>query len=234
MLLAANDCNGMSSKCKQSSQRSLQMYEMQDGRARLVEGVFENVSATQLGPYRVLVTDWDMDGDEDILIAAADGRLHYHEMVEGSWYAEEAVHPFSHINVNKSKEPILLLDWDVFASQRYADVGVISQPVTVDWDNDGDMDLVLGPSGRFFEQRDPGVLVEWPSETSPFSNLSAADRMWRWALPEPQDEADRVWRFIDCDNDAQLCLVWFSGPFVRKDSRCSFVTVPSKCVILIY
>ena len=72
--------------------------------------------------------------------------------------------------------------------------GVSSQPILLDWDGDGLMDLVIAPEGRFF-QRDRNGLIELPPGESPFRTLPV------------EAASDLQWRFVDCDADGDLDLI---------------------------
>ncbi|CAK8988909.1 Extracellular matrix organizing protein FRAS1 (Fraser syndrome 1 protein) [Durusdinium trenchii] len=127
------------------------------------------------------IADWDTDGDLDLIISSTDGKLHYHEMVLGGWQKEDPDHPFKSIVLGQEE-----------GGQKK-----LVQPLVLDWDNDGDMDLFLGPpDGRYFEQLADGTLHAWPLEQSPV----------RKVLSLPRFE-DRVWRFVDCDADGDFDLI---------------------------
>ena len=90
------------------------------------------------------------------------------------------------------------------------------QPSLVDWDGDGDMDLILGPpDGRYFDQLQDGTLHEWPLDQSPVRSL----------LAEPSDFDERtVWRFLDCDGDGDLDMIrlgyWRDGHWQQLLQAC--------------
>lgn len=72
----------------------------------------------------------------------------------------------------------------------------------MDWDNDGDVDLILGPpDGRYFEHLADGSLFEWPLEQSPVKRVID--------LPERPypTYSDSMWRFVDCDEDGDFDLI---------------------------
>ncbi|CAK9015225.1 unnamed protein product [Durusdinium trenchii] len=195
------------------------LYENRPEAASEVVRAFENVTATFLvdypntsywrtSDYRTAVADFDGDGELDLIILSeADGKLHYHRKISGNLQAEEPRHLFSNITTEKKQKSVGFY---------------LVQPIPVDWDKDGDMDLILGfPDGRLFQQVN-GTLQEWPLEQSPVRNLLAeldefSRGKWWW------DEYDiirvtkaSVWRFVDCDGDGDMDMIrlkpWYEKP----------------------
>ena len=161
----------------------LYQYDIHRQKVCKIFGAFEHVNTSDhMSGYRLAIVDWDGDGDLDLILASNNGKLHYHEMVSGRLQREEPKHDFSNISVG----------------------GQYVQPLAVDWDNDGDMDLVLGPPDyRFFERMDNGSLKEWPLEQSPFTEAkSVSENLHRISY-----QNDYVWRFIDCDADGDFDLI---------------------------
>ena len=160
-----------------------QLYLL-DGKKHLeVLGVFANITCNQA--CSIAMSDWDRDGDADVIITSNSGHVHYHEMIDGRLQEEQIQHPFSGLHL--IVQGVSGGRW----SGRW-----IPQPLAVDWDNDGDVDLVLGPPDfRYFERLYDGSLSEWSREESPFFIALAGDM-------------DVVaWRFFDCDSDGDLDLV---------------------------
>ena len=189
------------------------LFENRRERMNEVISAFENVTATSLEPhtgpnnfpngYRLAVADFDGDGEVDVLIASeADGKLHYHRQVSGRLQAEEQQNPFRNITVP--------LWWDTFSQQNYYH---LVEPIFLDWDNDGDMDLLLGaPDGRIFEQTADGRLEEWPLEQSPVRSFLDELRELKWGLADQTNRfrmMESTWKFVDCDVDGDLDLLRF-------------------------
>jgi hypothetical protein len=82
--------------------------------------------------------DLDGDGDQDMLVGDADGRLHYFD------------------NVAQTGQPAdFILDQGNFAG---IDVGGFAYPVLVDWDRDGLLDIISGEwSGKIKYYRNTGT-----------------------------------------------------------------------------
>ncbi len=76
--------------------------------------------------------DWDGDGDLDLLWSTEAGSLGYFENIAGP----------------KAK-PKLLQNRFVLCHRPMIDGGALSIPWPVDWDDDGDLDLVLGSSNEY-------------------------------------------------------------------------------------
>ncbi|CAE7667597.1 scube2 [Symbiodinium sp. CCMP2456] len=191
-------------------QRLPQLYDGRRERPHEGTSAFENVTATSLEPatgpynfpngYRLAAEDFDGDGEVDLLIASeADGRLHYHRKVSGRLQAEEYRHPFNNITVKSYMN-------EYHEGETYYH---LVQPIFLDWDNDGDVDLLLGaPDGRFFEQLADGSVMEWPLEQSPMrkvlaelEELDTASQSTRFHM------MNSAWRFLDCDGDGDLDMV---------------------------
>lgn len=169
--------------------KHLHLHEYLGQTVREAEGFFENVTESLQGRnkgVRATMVDWDQDGDLDLLISSeADGKLHYHEMVSGTLQKELPHHPFSEITVKY---------WS--RGNSFYEI----QPLVVDWDQDGDYDLFLGPpDGRYFEQLTDGTLREWPVEQSPVYSVMQ--------LATGYSDRDISWKFVDCDEDGDLDLL---------------------------
>ena len=98
--------------------------------------------------------DWDQDGDDDLIVGDEDGRV---ALVENSGDLDAENNP-------------------VFVKPRYfrqeADTlkcGALATPVGVDWDGDGDIDLVSGNTAGYIEifENLSGVGVEVPRWAAP-------------------------------------------------------------------
>jgi hypothetical protein len=107
--------------------------------------------------------DWDLDGDMDLIVGDEDGRVALIEKVEGK---EEGVPAF--------------LPPKYFQQEAHeVKVGALVTPVGVDWDSDGDQDLVCGNTAGYL------VFVE---------NLSGGENP-KWARPvdlEAEGETVRI------------------------------------------
>ena len=190
VIVAASDCSGHSTNSICSADGSLRLYKSEAGQnLKQVPDAFQNVSETTFGPFRVALVDWDQDGDYDLIVAAFDGRLHYHEIIEGSWQEESQTNVFGKVTfpTHVRRQPY----FNVTSGIEQVERGVNrAQPVPVDWDRDGDYDLVLAPEGWYWERLADGSLLRHPLEQSPFRNVPGG-----------------AWRFVDCDGDGDVDLV---------------------------
>lgn len=99
--------------------------------------------------------DWDGDGDTDLLVGQEDGRIGLLEYTGQMLHGQPAFRPLA------------------FLKQRaqYVNLGALVTPTAVDWDGDGDTDLICGNSA--------GELVY-------LENLDGGDPP-RWAAPRALD-----------------------------------------------
>ncbi|WP_372948131.1 FG-GAP repeat domain-containing protein [Mariniphaga sp.] len=92
--------------------------------------------------------DWDGDGDVDLIVGDEDGRVAFIE------------------NTGKVKNRMPVFKSPVYFQQE-ADLlkfGALATPFAVDWDNDGDLDLITGNSAgyiAFIENLDGGNPPSW-------------------------------------------------------------------------
>lgn len=92
--------------------------------------------------------DWDKDGDIDLVVGDEDGRV---ALIENTGQVEDKMPLF--------KSP-------VYFRQQAADLkfGALATPFSVDWDNDGDEDLICGNTAGyigFIENLDGGNPPRW-------------------------------------------------------------------------
>ena len=178
----------------------LRRYEFQPRHMKEVLGFSLNVNSTVVPAYDhhvdelylsgFALVDWDRDGALDLLIASEiDGKLHFYPNLG----EESAEHPFKNIQLKKQPD-------------QDRTIWIFAKPMVVDWDNDGDFDLFLGPpDGRYFEHLADGSLRE---KQSPL--VSAMQ-----SLPPNSDHTGRRrravyarnWQFVDCDADGDLDLI---------------------------
>ena len=179
---------------QQSSRESglvwkLRRYEFQPRHMKEVLGFSLNVNSTVVSAYDLsgfALVDWDRDGALDLLIASEiDGKLHFYPNLG----EESAEHPFKNIQLKKQPHPDRTI-W------------MFAKPMVVDWDNDGDLDLFLGPpDGRYFEHLADGSLREKQSPLVRWQSLPSNSYRRR------QPVYARNWQFVDCDADGDLDLI---------------------------
>ncbi|MEZ5104087.1 MAG: VCBS repeat-containing protein [Draconibacterium sp.] len=77
--------------------------------------------------------DWNKDGNQDLIVGDEDGRVAYIE------------------NTGKVKDDMPVFKSPVYFKQKadYVKLGALVTPFSVDWDNDGDEDLICGNSAGY-------------------------------------------------------------------------------------
>eukprot|EP00435_Cladocopium_sp_Y103_P059516 s1118_g21.t1 len=185
---------------------NLRRYEFQPRAMKEVPGfsVAVNRSYTRNVDYLsgFALVDWDRDGALDLLIASeADGKLHFYPNLG----EEIAEHPFKKIELKK----------DPYQDQ----VWIFAKPMVVDWDNDGDLDLFLGPpDGRYFEHLADGSLHEKQSPlVGAMQSLPPNPNVGRRRRAE---YTTGNWQFLDCDADGDLDLIQIPDSFKAPAQAC--------------
>jgi hypothetical protein len=115
--------------------------------------------------------DWDRDGDVDLIVGDEDGRV---ALVENTG------------RLGADRTPLFLAPR--YFQQEADDLkcGALATPVGVDWDGDGDIDIVSGNSAGYFEF---------------FENLSGPKVATpRWAAPRRLEAGGQVFRVMAGEN----------------------------------
>jgi hypothetical protein len=92
--------------------------------------------------------DWDNDGDIDLIVGDEDGRVAY---IENTGIVKNNMPVFNNPVYFKQKS-------------QYLKFGALSTPFSIDWDDDGDEDLICGNSAgyiAFIENLDGGDPPSW-------------------------------------------------------------------------
>jgi hypothetical protein len=127
--------------------------------------------------------DWDSDGDLDLVVGAENGTVRYFERLPSGSLSEErsgAANPF---------QGILTAPYSV--------------PHAVDWDGDGDVDLLLcelSSSLRFYERLPDGSLSE--ERTGAASPFQGVNEIWVDGM-----KGECALHAVDWDNDGDLDLL---------------------------
>lgn len=122
------------------------------------------------------IADLDNDSDLDILVGRSDGRLTYLK------------------NTGSNSSPVLTVQTDFFGA---IDVGTNASPELVDWDRDGDLDLLIGTGlGRVEYWRNDGSISSF-QPTQVTSQLFGL-KVDQYAIPRVAD--------LDGDNRYELLL----------------------------
>ena len=72
------------------------------------------------------VVDWNEDGKKDLIVGAGDGKIYYYE------------------NIGTNDSPVFINKGAIKEGERDLNVGSNASPFVVDWDGDGEKDLIVG------------------------------------------------------------------------------------------
>ncbi|MGA1369142.1 MAG: FG-GAP repeat domain-containing protein [Blastocatellia bacterium] len=154
--------------------------------------------------------DWDRDGDFDLIVGDEDGRVAF---VENSG------------RLARDRTPIFAQPVYFRQEAETLKCGALATPVGVDWDEDGDMDIVSGNTAGYLEffENLSGPRVESPRWAAP-RRLEAGGRRFRIMAGRNgsiQGPAEAKWGYTalniaDWDGDGRLDIV-FNSIFGRVE-----------------
>ncbi|CAL1139216.1 unnamed protein product [Cladocopium goreaui] len=127
-------------------------------REMLVKRASVQMAARLAAPY---VVDWDGDGVTELLIGDYDGRVRYYSKhPNGRYYVRKA-----------SEDPFRVIPFEAGRSSNF----LAATPVAVDFDGDGQLELLLSVEGRirYYKQHD-GHLVEVDQAVNPFRDIKCS------------------------------------------------------------
>lgn len=142
--------------------------------------------------------DWDMDGDVDLVVGDEDGRVAFIE----------------HTGQTRDRMPQFNVPRYFQQKADHLKFGALSTPVGVDWDEDGDKDIIAGNTAgyvAFIENLDGGYPPKW----APPEKLSAGGEVIRIMAGENgsiQGPAEAKWGYTapavaDWDGDGLQDLI---------------------------
>jgi len=142
----------------------IQYYERQANKSLVLQTGSRNPFRGILrhGHARPKVVDWDGDGHLDLIVGDASGGVFYYqrELNQSLTLKTGSDNPFRGINATDPEHS--------FNSTP------CSRPEAVDWDGDGDLDLILAGdliAIRYFERLDNNTLVELTGSNNPFQGI---------------------------------------------------------------
>jgi len=154
--------------------------------------------------------DWDRDGDFDLIVGAEDGRVAF---VENSG------------RLARDRTPVFAQPVYFRQEAETLKCGALATPVGIDWDEDGDMDIVSGNTAGYLEffENLSGPRVESPQWAAP-RRLEAGGRRFRILAGRNgsiQGPAEAKWGYTALniaawDGDGRLDIV-FNSIFGRVE-----------------
>lgn len=116
-----------------------------EGRRLQVDGADLTMDLQML---QVIAIDWTRDGNTDLIVGQEDGRV---ALIEATGEVRDGL-------------PVFLAPRFFQQEAEYLKVGALSTPFSVDWDGDGDEDLIVGDTAgyiSFVENLDGGDPPKW-------------------------------------------------------------------------
>lgn len=152
-------------------------YYINDGAGNFTPGTLTGINPA-LAEVTPSFIDLDKDGNLDLLLGAADGKIYYYKRTGQTSFEEQtgAANPFNGISI-----------------------GTNSSPSSADFDNDGDADVIVGTENNttagifYFENKGNGAFEQKNGFDSPFDGVGTG--------------SDSAPYFTDVDNDGDQDLL---------------------------
>ncbi|CAE8741107.1 unnamed protein product [Polarella glacialis] len=190
--------------------------------------IFDSIDVAWVA--KPIAVDWDGDGDIDLLFGNPYGRIQFFERTADASLVERtgSSNPFDGINVALCKCIAHRTHWQLQPFDGI-DLGYHAAPVAVDWDGDGDIDLLASNSdGRiqFFERTTNASLIERTGSSNPFDGIDVGRNAAPFAVDWDEDgdidllvgHSLGLMQFFERTADAKLIdRTGSSNPFVGID-----------------
>ncbi len=163
-----------------------------DGKPLEIQGDQTRGAVTRRICTRPTAVDWDADGDLDLIVGNFKGTIMFFEGLGKGKFS-----PKSQDLLTEEGKPLAI-------------EGAHSDPFIVDWDSDGDLDILSGSSGGTIQWAENTAGKGNPAKLKPFTAIikpSNKDSNARWLKkPSSPGRSTRIW-VDDLNGDGKLDII---------------------------